>query len=272
MELDGALGPHGYRPALLEEAAIRRRLPLDGVRVARLAADTYGDSHALDDGEPLGTIVARGVEHVLGLGCGLHSRRALFGKAGMLADDLSAPALVLNLRASSDGILARTMNLFADAGEPFHISTRQLRGEPISFGGAGGRVVFACENPTIVAAAADVLGSRCAPLICTNGQARTATRELLHMLREGGVHVLYHGDFDWPGMTIARGLLSRGEVDPRRLGALDYTAAPDGPPLRGNPVDTPWDPTLAAAMRERGFAVHEEAVLATLLSDLNANA
>jgi hypothetical protein len=38
----------------------------------------------------------------------------------------------------------------------------------------------------------------------------------------------------------------------------------------GRDADTPWDPDLAEAMRERGCGVHEEAYLTALLEDLRA--
>ena len=49
----------------------------------------------------------------------------------------------------------------------------------------------------------------------------------------------------------------------------DYRAAPaTGPALLGTPTETPWDPSLAEAMRERGRAVMEEGLLDLLLDDL----
>lgn len=247
---------------------ILRQLPFRGVRLAHLAADICGDSHALDEGEPLGTIVVRALEHGLELVGTEVSRRDAFAKAGILTDDVSAPVLVLNLRASSAGLLATTLNRYADAGEPLHISPRQLIQEDLHFGYSRGDTVFACENPTVLAAAADALGRACRPLICTSGQARTATRELIRRLGTAGVRVLYHGDFDWPGLTIARGLIGRGDAEPWRLSATDYARGAAGPTLKGQSVETPWDPSLTPAMIARGVAVHEEAVLSELLADL----
>jgi hypothetical protein len=40
-------------------------------------------------------------------------------------------------------------------------------------------------------------------------------------------------------------------------------------PLAGEPVDTPWDPELACAMRHRNVRIEEELTLDALLQDLN---
>lgn len=48
--------------------------------------------------------------------------------------------------------------------------------------------------------------------------------------------------------------------------ADDYLGAPGGAPLEGREAATPWEPALAAAMRERGLAVYEEQVVQELLA------
>ena len=59
-----------------------------------------------------------------------------------------------------------------------------------------------CENPNLVAIAADALGTRCAPLVCTDGMPAAAQRCLLSQLATAGAQTFYHGDFDWPGLHI----------------------------------------------------------------------
>ncbi len=264
-------GSHGDAQRWVEQASgSLRRIPFAGMRLAQLAADASGDSHALDDGEPLGAIFVLGVEHALGLVGTDVPRRELLAKAGIISDDVSTPVLVLNVRATSSGLLATTMNRYADAGEPLHVTARQLQREEIAFSVPADGVVFACENPTVLTAAADALGANCGSLICTSGQMRNAARELVRRLRAGGVKVRYHGDFDWPGIAIARGLYSREGIEPWRMQTGDYLCGPDGPPLEGKPVEAPWDEALAPTMSSRGCAVHEEAVLAHLLDDLAA--
>jgi uncharacterized protein (TIGR02679 family) len=130
----------------------------------------------------------------------------------------------------------------------------------------------------VVAAAADRLGSRCPPLVCLEGVPSQAARKLLAFLVRRGGRVRYHGDFDWPGLRIARILAETVPWEPWRFRAEDYRGAvtlaerssAECPPLSGEPVETPWDPTLAPAMAETGVAVEEEAVLEDLLEDLGS--
>ena len=245
-------------------------LPVRAMPLAELAAAALGNSHALDAGTPIGTLVLRAVAARSGaaLPTDADDRRSAWASVGVLVDELSAPVLLLNLRAGLDGTAARALALAADAGEPYRLSSRQLLREQPTFVLPAGGTVFVCENPTVLAAAADRLGPRAKPLICTEGQPKTALRLLMTRLREIGANVAYHGDFDWPGVQIANGMAARFGAVPWRLRKVDYLNAPPGLPLEGAPISASWDPDLADTMRQRGCAVHEEAVLPTLLEDL----
>jgi uncharacterized protein (TIGR02679 family) len=261
--------------ALLTAAvAVLRRLPAEAVPLAELAAAVAGDSHALDLGAPLATLVLRAVAVRNGHGHpeDADQRRAAWAAVGVLADELSAPALLLNLGAIPTNHTGRAMLLAQEAGEPYRLSTRQLLRAPPDFAPIAGGVVFVCENPSVVAAAANRLGRACRPLLCTEGQPKTALRLLLGRLTAAGARLAYHGDFDWPGVQIANGLVQRFGAAPWRMGARDYEQAPAGAPLVGPTVTPCWDAALGQAMRTRGCSVHEEAVVADLLSDLTPSA
>ena len=121
-----------------------------------------------------------------------------------------------------------------------------------------------------MAAAARRSGPAVSPLVCIEGQPRTATRLLLDQLRAAGFELLYHGDFDWPGLQIANTIMARHGARPWRMSAADYRAAARGPlPLAGLAVAAPWDPELAPALEEIGWAVHEEQVVDGLVADLD---
>ncbi len=79
------------------------------VLLATLAAECAGDSHALDRGQPLGTLCLRGIVAAHGVDGqqSADARREAWATVGVVIDDLSAPALVLNLRAAADPILNR---------------------------------------------------------------------------------------------------------------------------------------------------------------------
>jgi uncharacterized protein (TIGR02679 family) len=251
------------------------RLPAPAVPLAELAAAVTGDSHALDAGEPLGTLLLRAIGLLFNVGLDeemgpAEARRHAWAAAGVLLDELSAPVLVLNLRpaAGDPSLAARALELHAGEGEPYRLSVRQLLRSPPRFDASATPVVHVCENPTVVAAAASRLGSRSMPLVAIEGQPKTAGRLLLSRLAAAGIRLRYHGDFDWAGVRIANLVLSRHRAEPWRLGTADYLAAPGGRPLDGEPLAASWDADLSGAMVRAGRAVHEEQVLPELLGDL----
>ena len=138
-----------------------------------------------------------------------------------------------------------------------------------------GTLIHICENPRIVEAAADAACSH--PLVCTSGSAATAVLTLLDALAATGCRFAYHGDFDWPGLTLANRIIRRYHARPWRLNAEDYeqlvasTHAQGVPqlPLAGEPVIADWDPDLTPAMTALGIALHEEATLDLLVKDLS---
>jgi uncharacterized protein (TIGR02679 family) len=252
---------------LLRQALeVERRLPARGLPLAELAAAVTGDSHALDPGTPLGTIAVRIAAGQAGGWDSAEARRDAWASAGVLCDELSAPVLTLGLRGDGQGLTDRALRLHAEAGEPYRLTTRQLLREPPAL--APGATVYVCENPTVVAAAANRLGATSAPLVCLEGQPRTAARVLLGLLAAAGAGLAYHGDFDWAGITIANLVVRRHGTVPWRFCSADYRAARGGRTLEGSPVAAVWDRELQAAMVAGGRAVHEEEVLDLLLGDL----
>lgn len=244
------------------------RLPARGIPLARLAAETLGDSHALDAGRPAATLVLRA--------CGTRKletdtttgfdpferRREQWAQLGVTVNELAMPALCLNLGP-------------AELGEPTHVSLRKLLRTPLHWD-VSSRQVFVCENPSIVAIAADGLGPAAAPLVSTDGMPGAAQQTLLRQLAASGARLRYHGDFDWAGLAIGNFVMRTFGAEPWAFTAADYLSAcarahgADDPytPLSSAPIEALWDATLSAAMAERGIAVHEEAVVERLLQDL----
>lgn len=260
---------------LLDQALeVAARLPAKGMSLAELAALAAGDSHALDIGNPLSAIVLRWVRRLTGLETlvDVEERRTAWASVGILCDELSAPVLVLNLRASGPSATARAMNVHADNGEPYRISTRQLLRDAPEFVGVTARnTVFVCENPGIVAIVANRLGPHSAPLISIEGQPKTAAHLLFTKLRAANVRLLYHGDFDWSGIRIGNLMLRRYGAEPWMFSAAEYLSAPRGRKLVGRPSVANWAPNLGNAMSARMLSVHEEAVVDSLIKDLDLN-
>jgi len=247
-------------------------LPAQDVTLAEFAAASFGDAHALDPDTPLGSIVIRAVASLgkLEKWDDAQSRRQAWASVGVICDELSAPVLVLNLRASDDQPASRALAAYADAGEPTFLSIRQLLRAPPRFTRESvGLSVYICENPSVVAAAANRLGARCLPLVCIEGQPRTATRLLLNRLQSAGIRLMYHGDFDWAGIQITNTILGRHNAAPWRMGVNDYVeAATRSLMLSGIPIAASWDNELMPAMLNNGRVVHEEQVIEVILTDL----
>ncbi|WP_436739856.1 TIGR02679 family protein [Streptomyces sp. BBFR102] len=261
--------PDSVRTLLTAVSAALRELPADpAVSLAAFAARVLGSAHGLDDGTPEATLTLSGIRALTGFadGSGTEWRRDAWASAGLLKDELSSTVLALNLRGSP------ALDWMADEGEPAVLTLRQLIRRPPS---AASPTVRICENPTILAAAADALKAACPPLVCLQGQPSAAALALLRHLHGNGSVLHYHGDFDWGGFRIAGALLRRVPWQPWRYTAADFRRAltagdPELPPrpLTGVPTATPWDPDLAEALAEAGTRVEEERELDLLLSDL----
>lgn len=246
-------------------------LPVHAEPLAAFAARLLGNAHALDPGTPLATLAVRAVVYLRGseLEDDAEGRRTAWAEVGVMCDELSTPALVLNLPADNDSLLARLLRAGAQAGEPLHLSLRLLLRHPLSNDPAlADREIFVCENPTILGLAATRLGARSAALVCVNGQFATPTKILLRQLTEAGARLRYHGDFDVGGLRIARRVLSHPAASPWRYSVSDYLAAPKSELLVEDPGPTPWSPELATALRTERKAVHEEAIADSLVEDL----
>jgi uncharacterized protein (TIGR02679 family) len=243
-------------------------LPSSGVALGRLAAETTGTAHGLDDGQPL-TTLALSAARVLGgappTGDGSAAeRRAAWAAAGVHRDELSSSVLCLGLLSGAATVTGKILELAREAGEPCVVTLRQLGQVDLT-----GSLVWLCENPIVVASAADELGRRCPPLVCVNGQPSTAVWRLLELLTAAGSSFRYHGDFDWGGIRIGNTLRERIPWQPWRFDGLAYAAAEvSGGELTGKPADATWDPDLRPALERRGVRIEEELVLPALLDDL----
>lgn len=275
-----ARSDHSAAEQLLERAsAVMGRLPAAGITRAQLAAETLGDAHALDNGYPTATLILAALRQE---GCSddltealeengerlrtLDRARDIWARVGVLVNELARPALCLNLPLPPDASIRHA------PGNPQHLSLRYLLRSPPAWS-LDGALIYVCENPNVVAIAADELGPRCAPLVCTEGMPAAAQRALLTQLASAGARLFYHGDFDWAGLRIGNFVMRTWPALPWRFTASDYEMAASRAPqmvrdLSDAPVVAAWDVSLTAAMQNRGVAVAEEAVVTTLLHDL----
>lgn len=228
-------------------------------RLPVLAAEIVRDSHGLDRGRPAGTLVV----HALTWLCNepfpqdAADWRRVWADAGVACDDLSCDVLVLNLPGF--------------ATEPLRLTLRQVMSwQPPTLPRG---VVFSCENPAVVAAAADRLSDSSPPVVCVDGMPSTAALIVLARLSEHGHTIRYHGDFDWRGLAIATVIARKLPMaTPWRFATTDYESAIAAGlgtvEFAGRSSPSPWDDELARAMESAGLAIYEEQVLGGLLDDL----
>ncbi len=253
-------------------AAVRvlAELPSEGIALGRLAAETTGDAHGLDDGCPLATIVLSAARVLRGsppAGDGTAGeRRTSWAAVGVHRDELSSSVLCLGLPGGADTVTGRMLALAKESGEPCVLTLRQLSAARL---GVGAGMVSVCENPIVLASAADELGPVCPPLVCVNGQPSAAVLRLLDLLSMDGAGFRYHGDFDWGGIRIGNTLRDRIAWEPWRFDAEAYSSTTvAGGSLTGKPADATWDSELRPALERRGVRIEEELVLPALLDDL----
>ena len=244
------------------------------VGLGELATEVAGTAHGLDPGSSLAALVLRAGALALGVAVPVngHTRRQLWAWLGVSVDQVSATVACWALRPPGSDAWSTMMRARADLDLVTHLTVGELTG---AFGGTTppaltrpGVVVFACENPQVLQAAAGA-GTK-SPVVCFFGNPTSAGWLVLNRLVAGGAQVAYHGDFDWQGVAIAARALARGAV-PWRMSADDYrfhASRQEWQPLSGSPTATPWDPELATEMAARKVAVHEEGMLETLLADL----
>ena len=242
-----------------DASRVLERLPASGIALAVLANEVLGDSHALDAGRPVASLVLAAIRS-------LDPAQALAGRqlwesVGVALDELSSTVLVHALPYSSPAQSGTT-------GFPHYLTLQQLDRLNLFDDDLSGVEIFVCENPSVVAAAARI-GSP--PLVCLRGQPSAATVRLLTQLSAAGATFRYHGDFDWGGIRIANGLFRRFGFSPWRFRAPDYErmVSKGSTPLLGKPIHADWDRSLTEAMTEFRIKIEEEAVLNDLILDLS---
>jgi uncharacterized protein (TIGR02679 family) len=270
--------PDNARELLDAVVSVVEALPASrGESLSAFSARVTGRAHALDDGSPLGTLALGAARTLAGLEppgpdeSSAEARREAWAAVGVLCDELSSTVLTLALPGDASAT-GRVLAAAGADGEPVWLTLRQLVRSPPQWQAVDLGCVLVVENPSFVALAADMLGSRDTPIVCTNGQPRAAAMVLLRSLAGAGVRLRHHGDFDWGGLTIGNLLHRRLAVEPWQFDRDAYLRAvaahPHAAPLTGAPTTASWDSTLAYAMHKAGRRIEEELVAHDLLGQL----
>ena len=235
------------------------------IGLAELASEITGDAHGLDEGVPT-ALVLRALALASGSvpAASAEDRRLLWQRVGVSTDEISGTVITWALRPPGRDRWSAMMRARADLGLITHLTVHELqRADDLI---RPGEIIHACENPQVLQRLAAAEVER--PVACMSGNPAAAGMVLLKR-----TVVCYHGDFDWPGIAIARRIFERG-ARPWRFGRDDYVDAVDRLPaenrlsLSGRAEATPWDEGLHTAMTAADVAVHEEAIVDLLLADL----
>ena len=236
------------------------------IGLAELASEVTGDAHGLDTGYTAAALVLRGIAFALDVAPATSAaeRRDLWQRVGVSTDEISGTVITWALRPPGADRWSGMMRERANLGLVTHLTVYELnRSFDLT---RPGEIIHACENPQVLQGLAAAGVDR--PVACLSGNPAAAGIALLARST-----VRYHGDFDWPGIAIARRIFGLG-AQPWRFGRSDYAAGVERLPpdsrlgLTGRTQATPWDENLRAAMTEADVAVHEEAIIDQLLADL----
>jgi uncharacterized protein (TIGR02679 family) len=265
------------RSTLLDALAVLDHLPQAARRGrSNLAVRVLGDAHALDDNSPVGRLVLSALGSLDGIALPLRAadRRRLWADQGVVSDETSSTVLTVGLSPLAAGPLTSACAGWASAGVPLPIPLAAVQSERWRV--PAGTLVWVCENPSVLAAAAGTG----ATVVCVEGRPSVAANLLLAALVEGGALLRYHGDFGAGGISIANAIIGGIGAEPWRFRAADHAFALDRArssgtalrPLRGAVPDAVWDAELAPAIRAGGVEVEEEFVVDLLLADLASSA
>ena len=255
------------RDELDQALRVLGQLPASGTPLPVLADRVLGDPHALDDGTRCAVTVLRALAAIYDVTVpgNAQQRRALWERAGVAGDELSAVVLAAGIRPAGGDVVSRILRLCAASGHAAALTLGQLKASDAR---ALPSEAWVFENPSVLAMALARFGRRCPPIVVTAGWPNSAAILLLQKLAAAGTRLHYHGDFDGEGLRIAAAIVARVAVTPWHMTSADYlSAGPDGPPV-GRVSEVPWDAGLAGHLNRIGKTVAEERVAAGLLDEL----
>lgn len=259
------------RDELAKALRVLAALPASGVPLPVLADELLHDPHGLDEDTRCATLVARALSIIydVPVPADTQERRALWEQAGVADDELSSVVLTAGLRPPGDDAPSRILRICADAGQAAALTLRQTRAAAWTQGLPD--VVWVFENPSVLALALARFATRCPPMVCTSGWPSSAGMLLLQKLGAAGCALRYHGDFDGEGIRIAANLMARTNATPWHMSAADYRIAVRGlssGPAVGRVTEAPWDPHLAAVLRETDITISEEGLANGLFDEM----
>jgi uncharacterized protein (TIGR02679 family) len=256
---------HAGMPLVEQALRIMAALPApETIQRTVLAARMLGgDPHGLDVGTPLHGLTMSLLRAAAGVDRDAPARE-VWAVWNVLVDPVSSNVVALNLPLLGEGRVAAQLSMLRGAHAVLtygQLSACELRWSP-------GSPCFSCENPSVLIAAEQALGSSCPPLVCTSGHPSDAVRLLLAAAHRAGARIHHHGDFDEAGVQILRDLEDRYDAVPWRFDVDSLSKALTG---LGHVPSGPRPTRLEDALHRLPTPLPEELVIDELVSDLKAN-
>ena len=222
--------------------------------------------HALDEGTPLAGVTLTLLTAIGRIAADQPgSTRSLWAQAGVDCDQLMGGLTTL-------GIVPAGWQL--PIASTCTVPPRELAQTAWPTAPYADAWVFVTENPSVLAAAADLVvrnpaNAEHARLICTMGNPSATEIAALARLSRAGWKVAVRADFDPAGIRTVTALLNGIPGSrPWRMSRRDYLNSNPNAHHRAAIPPTPWEPQLADEIAARGDLAFEEALLPDLLADL----
>ena len=246
--------------------------------LAVFAAEISGNPHFFDRGTTGGQLLIQALCCITQdpLPENAHQWKELLLQAGIAPDYVSSLVHVYGVCPETSQGRHPAYEAFRLRREACTVTLENLRYAAAAW--APKKRVFAVENEMVFSFLAEQLrhGKADVGLLCTSGQPRTAALKLLELLAGAGYQILYSGDMDPEGITIADRLWKRfdGSVEIWKMAPADYRKGISGEVLKESRlmkmknVEHPVLKETAAIVKKDKKAAYQENILRELLEDL----
>lgn len=248
-------------------------------RLPIFANKATGNPHAFDFDQPAGRLLLQALAFLRGSSVPVvaDERTSLLYQYHIIRDDILNFATVCGLvayRENGEEITywRESTKSFSSLNIPLREIIQAHKIEPV---GGIDTPVYIVENSGIFSALMDILTTRgkIVPLIAFHGQLKAASWAILDRLGKSGAKILYAGDLDPEGISIAQHILSRYDnVDLWHMSVEDYEeAVTDLPESRLKKLPSTVHPKLADLVQEmnrRKKALYQESLLDKMVHDV----
>lgn len=248
-----------------------------GVRLAVLAAQVWGNPHALDRQTPGGLLFTHALcrRKDRPLPGNAQAWKDLYEENDILVDDLSSTVIAYGIHLYQGQEPHPAYEGYARMKEPCVVTLANLAHIERALGESDR--IFIVENEMVFRELLERATTPWVTLLCTSGQPRTAAYQLMELLCEAGSILYYAGDLDPEGLDIADRLWRRfpNHIRIWRMGEQDYEKSLSQEPIspkRLKILENITHPELkqtAARIRECKRAGYQELLLEDLAEDIN---